>query len=303
MGCRQAAEEPQREEEGSDAVSILEIDLFDLDNDHDFSLVPGLFPRAVRGHVRAFGAFVRTVDEIADDPRISTQEKLARLDVFDAALDGYGWIGWSERDSAAAAAMHASVTEGAPADHARSIVRAFRRDVAGARYQSWNDVLTYCEQAAGPVGRHLLDLLHEDTVALGPQSDTLCAALRILKRLRKSRDETLKFNRLCIPEQFLEDAMVSVRQLRAPSAKGQTRAVIDRVLDGVDRMLHRAQDLPDQAATGSIQRHTSIMMCRALKLAERFREVDPLQQRVALNRGERRACTWRSIARSLMNSR
>jgi len=104
--------------------------------------------------------------------------------------------------------------------------------------------MVYCQFAAAPVGRYLIDILGEDPAVCGRASDALCAALRILRRLRDFRDPTVDSDRPCIPLQFLTDAKVTDFHLSAPKAKGQTRAVIDRVLDGVDRLLRDAKPLP-----------------------------------------------------------
>ncbi len=43
--------------------------------DPDFSLMPELFPPALRPHVRAFGRFVRLADSITDSAFLSLQGK------------------------------------------------------------------------------------------------------------------------------------------------------------------------------------------------------------------------------------
>ncbi len=257
--------------------------------------MPDLFPRDRRDDVRAFGRFVRVADAIADDPFIDAPAKLARLDALESRLEGGTGPTWSAADAEIAELMRQSICRGAPAHHAHRIVDTFRSDVNGHVNRTWADLIAYCQGAAAPVGRHLLDLVDEDAEALGPESDDLCAALRILKRLRDSRDKTLKFNRLCIPEQFLTDALVSLDHLNAPAAKGQTRAVIDRVLDGVDSLLARSATLPRRLRSRSLRIHTGIVHCRARKLADRFRVADPLQGRVHLSRAQRRACAWGTI--------
>lgn len=277
------------------------IDLTEIGGDPDFSLMPGLFPQKVRPHLFAFTGFVRLADHIADSTWLAHEDKITRLSVLESALDDDTVTGWSEESSRVIHNIrHSLKGTQVSSRHARRVVQAFRRDVMGERRYSWNDVLAYCQDAAAPVGRHMLELMHEDQSACGKSSDDLCAALRILRRLRDCRAGVDQFNRLCIPEQFMKDAMVSIDHLRAPSAKGQTRAVLDRVLDGVDRLLRNAEPLPGLIAHRGFRMHTAIVLCRGQKLAGRFAEEDPLQGRVTLSRRQRFHCRWRILIGGLM---
>jgi hydroxysqualene synthase len=278
------------------------IDLTGIGGDADFSLMTGLFPPKIRPHVLAFTGFVRLADHIADSAWLTREEKIARLNILEAALDNDAVAGWSEEASRVIHNIRYSINATQISSrHARRIVQAFRRDVMseGKKY-SWDDLLAYCQDAAAPVGRYMLELLHEDQSVCGKPSDDLCAALRILKRLRDCRGAADQFNRLCIPEQFMNDAMVSIDHLRAPSAKGQTRAVLNRVLDGVDRLLSNAEPLPRLIRHRGLRMHTAIVLCRGQKLAARFREEDPLQGRVSLSRWQRFSCRWKIVIGGLV---
>src|SRR3546814_17792175 len=56
--------------------------------DENFPVGSFLLPPRLRPHVATFYAYARAIDDIADNPRLSPEEKLARLDGFDAALLG-----------------------------------------------------------------------------------------------------------------------------------------------------------------------------------------------------------------------
>src|SRR5260370_33090295 len=63
-----------------------------------------LIRRELRPHVHAFYRFARNADDIADNPALSSEEKIRRLDRMAAILDGA-----SGQDSPAAPAMRESV--------------------------------------------------------------------------------------------------------------------------------------------------------------------------------------------------
>ena len=268
--------------------------------DADFSLMPGLFEPELRPHVRAFGQFVSLADSVVDSRALRRAEKVERLDRLEAAITNGSAPGWSPESASVVVAFRGSIeATGVSPEHAQRIVRAFRGDAEGVTYQTWSDLLIYCGGAAAPIGRYMLELLKEDPETCGPASDAGCAALHILKRLRDARASAGEYSRLCIPKQFIEDAKISVQHLQAPSAKGQTRSVIDRVLDGVDGLLAHTTPLPDQLHSRTLKLHTLIVLCRGARLAQRFRTADPLQGRVSLGRWERRSCAWGSKLRML----
>jgi hypothetical protein len=93
----------------------------------------------------------------------------------------------------------------------------------------------------------------------------------------------------------MRDASISAGHLAAPSARGQTRAVLDRVLDGVDALLGEATTLPSQVQSRRLRLYVSVVLCRARKLAARFRLRDPLQEKVGLSRWQRHGCLLLSL--------
>jgi len=86
--------------------------------------------------------------------------------------------------------------------------------------------------------------------------------------------------------------------LTAPAARGQTRAVLDRVLDGVDALLVEARPLPSLVASPRLRLYVSVVLCRAGKLSARFRHRDPLHEKVGLSRWQRHRCLLLSLLRA-----
>jgi|APTNR8051073442_1049403.scaffolds.fasta_scaffold11949_3 phytoene/squalene synthetase len=260
-------------------------------SDVDFSLMPWLFPQAQRPSVVAFGRFVRLADGIAGNAFLTRDDRVERLLLLENALAGGGRVSWSdEADRIVNSLRDALIATGLSDSYAKDVLAAFRQDAAGISYRQWDDVLDYCRLAAAPTGRYLLDLMGEDQARCGPPSDALCCALRILKQLRDCQNAAINYNRLCIPRQYLADAMLSVDHLDVPKAKGQTRAVIDRVLDGVEHLLGTARPLPNLIRARGLSIHTRIVLCRAGKLMLACRHDDPLQKRVSLTWWQRQRC-------------
>lgn len=274
--------------------------------DRDFSLMPWLLPAKVRADVRALGRFVRLAETAALSPFASRGERHARLSALLSALDAPGDVRnplLAPHDAAVMEGMRASLDRcGISAENARTILLTLQQTTRtgaaapgdiSASNASWADVLAYCRGVAAPVGRHMLALCHEDAAICGRPADALCSALRILKELRDGNAGDGGW--LCIPASFMRDASISLRHLAAPSARGQTRAVLDRVLDGVDALLDEADRLPSLVTSRRLRLYVMVVLCRARKLAARFRRLDPLQDRVGLSRWQRHGCLLLSV--------
>lgn len=269
--------------------------------DPDFSLMPELFPESTRSHVRAFGRFVRLADGITDSAFLNRQDKVARLIMLERCLTDTKQHLWSSEASTILAELRTSLSQsGISTEYPRQVLLAFQRDAQGYVAATWSELLVYCQSAASPIGQYMLLLMHQDLTVCEEPTHALCAALRILKQLRDCEDPTVHFNRLCIPRQFLDDAMITPAHLRAPIAKGQTRAVLDRVLDGVERLLVQATKLPRLIQHRGLATHAAVVLCRAHKLVRRFRRRDPLQERVGLASWQRSLCLWFGTLRGLL---
>jgi hydroxysqualene synthase len=120
--------------------------------DHDsenFPTASRLLARPVRAQVMAFYRFVRTADDIADSPDLMPEDKLARLEAMERALDDPGTT------LAEARRLH-DLAVGT--EEARLMLSAFRQDATQARYADWAALEEYCRRSADPVGRMLLRL-------------------------------------------------------------------------------------------------------------------------------------------------
>ena len=142
--------------------------------DENFPVGSWLLPARLRPHVARFYRFARAVDDIADNPELTPEDKIARLDRFAHAL---GMRGDEYPALETARHLRESLEEtGVPARHALDLIAAFKQDAVKDRYHNWDDLMGYCALSANPVGRYLLDL-HGENPAGYAASDALCSSL------------------------------------------------------------------------------------------------------------------------------
>ncbi len=245
----------------------------------NFPVAARLLWRGERGRVLAFYAFARAADDVADDPDMAPSRKLARLDGFEAALDG-------REGAPEGAALRAALGPEAPGlEHARALLGAFRQDARGARYETWADLRAYCAMSADPVGRFLLSLRAEGAEAAAP-SDALCTALQVLNHLQDLRADREGLGRVYLPAAWLREAGVGPRALSADALSPGARVAVDRALDACDALLDEAAPLPGAIAHRGLRVQAAATHALARRLSARLRMRDPLAGRVAPSRAD-----------------
>lgn len=249
--------------------------------DENFPVGSWLLPARLRPHIAAYYAIARTTDDIADNPDLSPEEKLRRLDAFEAAVKGET-AGEPVPDSAKR--MRESLAEtGLGPCHVIDIIAAFKQDATKLRYTDWNDLMGYCMLSASPVGRYVLDL-HGENRSTWEASDPLCNALQVLNHLQDCQDDYRALDRVYLPEPWLQEAGIGVEALDADRSSDALRSVLDRLLDGVDDLMVKARQLPGVVGNRRLSMETAIIVRLADRLRVLLRVDDPLASRVALSR-------------------
>lgn len=266
--------------------------------DENFPVASRFLRPEDRPLVMAYYAFARAADDIADNPELSPEDKTARLERFQAGLEG------RERNEALATANRLGdlMRERTIAlEHAGDLLLAFQQDARKARYASWEELRDYCRLSAEPVGRFLLDLHGEDR-ALYPGANALCSALQVLNHLQDLRSDYLGLGRIYLPEDWMVDEKVEPRDLASSSASAGLRRVIDDCLWRSDSLLAQAEGL----LAGLQSRRLLVQAATTHRLAEtllqRLLRRDPLARPVKLTRMDfllagARGLLWGGLAR------
>jgi hydroxysqualene synthase len=238
-----------------------------------------LIRRDLRPHVHAFYRFARNADDIADNPALSAEEKIKRLDRMTAILDGA-----TGHDSPAAAAMRESLlATKVTVQHCHDVLRAFRLDAVKLRYRRWDDLMDYCRYSASPVGRQLLDL-HGESRSAWPASDALCSALQVLNHLQDCADDFHRLDRVYVPLEDLTAEGTSVEVLAGGAASPALRRVFDGLLDRTAALIGKARNLPPLVVSPGLRWESAVIVELADRLLRRLRHGDPLAMRVKLHR-------------------
>lgn len=265
--------------------------------DENFPVGSHLIARRLRPHVMRYYAFARGTDDIADSRDLAPEEKVRRLDAFDAGLrPGASGPELSVR-------LRESLAEtGVPVSVASDLLVAFRRDATKLRYADWDELLDYCRYSAHPVGRYLLHLHGEDPAIL-PLGDALCAALQVLNHLQDITEDAAGLDRVYLPGDWLAAEGVARADLQAGAASAGLRRVIDRCLDRTDRLLDISAPLAGRIRSRRLGAEVAVIQCLARRLSARLRREDPLAGRVKHSRRDLAAGLWAGLGRFVLGAR
>ena len=210
-------------------------------SDENFPVVTRILPARLRSHIATFYAYARAIDDIADNPELDPDDKIERLDGFAKAVSGVGSMNPAFRK---AYELSRSLAATRVTDrHCVDLVQAFKQDATKLRYDNWDDLISYCNLSAAPVGRYLVDL-HGESTKVYPASDALCNALQVLNHVQDCQDDYKDLNRVYLPGNWMNEAGVDVNTLNGKRSTKALRRVFDLCLDATDGLLDVAARLP-----------------------------------------------------------
>ncbi|VBB68890.1 Phytoene synthase [invertebrate metagenome] len=252
--------------------------------DENFPVGSFLLSKTVRPLIAAFYRFARTADDLADDPVLDSQTKLAKLDTMDSALQGLSpvpaWAqsAWHLRQLLL---QHSGLFS---VDQPRALLLAFRRDAVNEDSRNWVDLLDYCRMSANPVGRFLLGIHYETNPAALTASDALCTALQVLNHLQDCHKDFTALNRVYVPADLLAAEGLDRTILGARKAPPGLLRVFNHMLDEVESLVMAAHHLPAAIACRRFRMEATVTLALALRLLHRLRHQDLLAHFYGLRR-------------------
>ncbi|MCX4671669.1 squalene synthase HpnC [Streptomyces sp. NBC_01381] len=205
--------------------------------DENFPVAPFFLPRAWRDDVMAVYGYARLVDDIGDgdlapggadarhlgvDPE-AAEDRLLLLDAFEADL--HRVFDSTPRHPLLRALQPTVRRCGLTPEPFLGLIAANRQDQLVARYETYDDLLAYCELSANPVGRLVLGITGTETPERVRRSDAVCTALQIVEHLQDVAED-LGQGRIYLPAEDMKRFHVQERDLAAPTAGASVRALV-----------------------------------------------------------------------------
>ncbi|GGS42203.1 squalene synthase HpnC [Streptomyces violaceus] len=232
----------------------------------NFPVAPFFLPRAWRTDLMAVYGFARLVDDIGDgdlapggaDARLlgvspqDAEDRLVLLDAFEADL----------RRVFDSTPRHPLLRRLQPTVRRRSLapepflglIAANRQDQLVTRYETYDDLLAYCELSANPVGRLVLSVTGTSTPERIRRSDMVCTGLQIVEHLQDVAEDLCR-DRVYLPAADMKRFHVQEADLATKTAGASVRALIAYEAQ-------RARDLLNEGAplVGSVHGRLKLLL-------------------------------------------
>ncbi|MFD3582367.1 squalene synthase HpnC [Streptomyces sp. NPDC058683] len=234
--------------------------------DENFPVAPFFLPRAWRDDLMAVYGFARLVDDIGDgdlapggaDARLlgvspeEAENRLVFLDAFEADL-GRVFDGTPHHPLLRRLQVTVRRRDLAP-EPFLGLIAANRQDQLVRRYETYDDLLAYCELSANPVGRLVLAVTGTSTPERIRLSDAICTALQIVEHLQDVAED-LGRDRIYLPAVDMKRFHVQEADLARKTAGASVRAL-------VAYEAQRARDLLNEGAplVGSVHGRLKLLL-------------------------------------------
>jgi len=162
-----------------------------------FHFASGLLPEEKRSAVRALYAFCRTVDDIVDES--SEADRDTRLDYWRSMVETGSFL---TDDLVASAWADTIARYHIPRQYALQLIDGVARDLHQSRYQTFDDLATYCYSVASTVGLMSMYIVGFSGYDAVPYAIKLGVALQMTNILRDV-SEDFSNGRLYLPREEL----------------------------------------------------------------------------------------------------
>lgn len=207
--------------------------------DENFPVAPFFLPRAWRDDLMAVYGYARLVDDIGDgdlapgggDARLlgldpgQTDDRLAMLDALEADLDQVFDAKRTPSHPLLRALVPTVRRHGLTPEPFLGLLQANRQDQLVSRYETYDDLLAYCELSANPVGRLVLAITGTASPERIRRSDAVCTALQIVEHLQDVKED-LGRDRIYLPLEDMKRFHVQESDLAAATAGASVRALV-----------------------------------------------------------------------------
>ena len=249
-----------------------------------------LLPASKKRAMCAVYAFARRVDDVGDGD-LPHDEKIRLLDAERERLED-----WERTEDPVLIALRDSHAQfSLPLDALGSLIDGVEADVRGTSYESFEELVVYCRQVAGSIGRLSLAIFGtRDWAKASPMADDLGVAMQLTNILRDVREDSER-GRVYLPREDLArfDCPADPRAGRPDAVEGLIRFQAARDREWFERGM-QLLPLLDSRSAACVGAMTGIYR-RILERIERS-PGQVMHQRISLPAWEKAWVAARSLA-------
>lgn len=206
----------------------------------NFPVALRLLPRGVRDDLARVYRFARFVDDVGDETTGGPEHRQKLLDAVEGELRELQGGRPSLRPIVDLVDVVAR--RHVPVQCFLDLVAANRMDQQVSSYETFDELLDYCQLSAAPVGRIVLHVAGAAAARNVADSDAICAALQVLEHCQDVAEDA-RAGRVYLPAADLRAAGVDTADLTAAATSEGLRGVLARQVVRSRRLLRAGRPL------------------------------------------------------------
>nr|WP_315467247.1 squalene synthase HpnC [uncultured Undibacterium sp.] len=265
-----------------------------IEHYENFPVASWLMPARLRPAVRVIYAFARSADDLADEGDVSDDVRLTALSRYENELK----LIQDKQNS-----DHVLFQELAkviaeyqlPIAPFFDLISAFKQDVICKRYQSFSDLIDYCNRSANPVGRIMLSLYKESSPENLKQSDQICTALQLINFWQDVAIDWEK-SRIYLPIEDLHKFQVTAQQIASGSCNQDWRNLMQFEIQRARDLMIAGSPLCKRLP-GRLGFELRLVVQGGLRILEKIEcvKMDIFTQRPTINSKDGARLLWRAL--------
>ncbi len=217
----------------------------------NFPVASVLIPKEKRKYVYAVYSFARYADDIADSAILSSEQKLARLNLLEDELDcvlNNHLENLQEETKYIFIALCKTLKDlNIPSIEFKNLLIAFKQDSVKDKYNTFEELLEYSKYSANPVGHLVLYIFGYNGMRdkkLFELSDYICTGLQLINFWQDvARD--LEINRVYIPNEILQKHYYSYELLNNKVENENYINIIKELIIKTKEIYKKGEELPN----------------------------------------------------------
>ena len=239
-----------------------------------------LISKKLRPLVKAYYEAARRADDIADNPDLSSKDKITQLDDAERAFYGKENLtkSYPEMFELGKLFQKENLSAGLYTD----LLVAFRRDSENKKIEIWEQLLDYCKYSAAPVGRFMLAIHDENPMTYLP-AETLCAILQIVNHLQDMKYDAMSNRRFYLPQQMMQQYGVVESDIFLNKCSQPLKLLIDDICQRLQKMLDDAAVLPAIVKSLRLKAELGVIISLTNSMLKKIENSDVLATEVKLS--------------------
>ncbi len=256
----------------------------------NFTVVSWLLPRRLRPHMYAVYAYCRGVDDLGDE---AEGDRLALLDGWEEEL-------WRAYEGRARHPVFVALQEtiaqfGIPPEPFLKLIEANRMDQRRHRYETYQELLHYCDHSANPVGHLVLYLFGYRDEERRRLADATCTGLQ-LANFWQDVSVDLRKGRIYIPQEDMRAFGYSEEELLAGVCDDRFRRLMAMEVERARQLLREGMKLAAMVR-GRLRLDVKLFNLGGLAILDAIEAIgyDVLHHRPTLSRAQKAMLAVRAL--------